>query len=110
MSTIPVPSETMSVARREMAFAPPLVHPVRAGVTLGVVLAGSHLLWSFLVAVGWAQPLADFLFRVNFVEPAYDVLPFSAGTAGMLLLVTGAVGFVTGWATARVWNWLTRRG
>lgn len=104
MSTIPHPSESMPVARRQATLAAPIVHPVRAGLALGIVLGGSHLLWSFLVAVGWAQPLMDFLFRVNFVEPSCTVTAFAAGTAVMLVLVTAGMGFVTGWAVARVWN------
>jgi hypothetical protein len=104
MSTIPHPSESIPVARREATVAPPVVHPVRAGLAVGIVLGGSHVLWSFLVAVGWAQPLMDFLFRINFVEPSYTVTSFAAGTAVMLVVVTAAVGFAMGWTVARVWN------
>jgi hypothetical protein len=90
-------------------MAAPFVHPVRAGLALGIVLGATHLLWSFLVAVGWAQPLADFLFRINFVEPSYTVTSFAAGTAVMLVAVTFAMGFATGWVVARVWNRLPQR-
>ena len=109
MSTIPHPSETMPAARREAAVPVMVVQPTRAGLSLAILLAGTHLLWSFMVAVGWAQPLADFMFRINFVEPSYTVAPFAAGTAVMLVAVTAGVGFATGWVVAKVWNWLPQR-
>ena len=71
---------------------------------MAVLLGGTHLGWSFLVAVGWAQQLLDFLYRLNFLKPVDEVLPFSAGTALMLVLVTSAIGFATGWALAATWN------
>lgn len=71
---------------------------------MAVLLGGSHLGWSFLVAVGWAQQLLDFLYRLNFVKPVDEVLPFNAGTALMLVFVTSAIGFATGWALAVTWN------
>jgi hypothetical protein len=104
MSTLPHPSSVVSAPPLERAPAAGFVVPRRAGITLAVLLGGTHLGWSFLVAVGWAQPLLDFLYRVNFVKPVDEVLPFNAGTALMLVFVTSAIGFALGWALAAVWN------
>ena len=102
MSTLPHPSSIVSPLQRSSIAG--LILPRRAGIAVAVLLGGIHLGWSFLVAVGWAQPLLDFLYRLNFVRPVDEVLPFNAGTALMLVLVTAMTGFATGWAFATVWN------
>ncbi len=77
----------------------------RAGLTLAVVLAGLHLIWVMLVAVGAAQPLLDFVFRIH-MEADAAVSEFAFGPAAMLLLVTAGVGYVSGAALAAIWNLL----
>jgi len=71
-----------------------------------VVLAGLHLIWVVLVAAGAAQPLIDFIFRIHMMEADAVVGEFAFGPAVLLLLVTAAVGYVTGAALAAVWNLL----
>jgi hypothetical protein len=104
MSTMPHTSAVVSSPPLERAPVAGHVVPRRAGLALAILLGGTHLGWAFLVAVGWAQPLLDFLYRLNFVEPGDTVLPFSAGTALMLVFVTSAIGFALGWCLAAVWN------
>ena len=76
----------------------------RAGLTLAVVLAGLHLLWGALVAIGVAQPLVDFVFRIHMMEADAVVGEFAFGPAILLLLVTAAVGYGVGAALAATWN------
>ena len=78
----------------------------RSGLTLAVVLAGLHLIWIVLVAAGAAQPLLDFIFRIHMMEADTAVGEFAFGSAVLLLLVTAAVGYVTGASLAAVWNLL----
>jgi hypothetical protein len=78
----------------------------RAGLTLAVVLAGLHLIWVALVAVGTAQPLLDFAFRIHMMEADATVGEFAFGPAALLLMVTAGVGYVSGAALAAVWNLL----
>jgi hypothetical protein len=66
------------------------------------------LLWSLLVALGVAQPLIDFLFWIHFIKPIYVIEPFAFGRAGILVLVTAAIGYVTGIAFAMLWNRVRR--
>jgi len=80
------------------------IHPMRAGMVLAVLFGGWHLLWSLMVAVGWAQPLVDFIFWIHFIRPVYVIESFNAGTALLLILVTAAIGFITGWSFAFLWN------
>ena len=78
----------------------------RAGLTLAVVLAGLHVIWGALVAIGIAQPLVDFVFRIHMMEADAVVGEFAFGPAILLLLVTAAVGYGVGAALASVWNLL----
>ena len=80
------------------------IHRQRAALTVAILLGGWHLVWSVLVAVGWAQPLIDFIFWIHFIRPVYVVEKFNVGTALLLIGVTAAIGYVVGWCFAVLWN------
>lgn len=76
----------------------------KTGLVLGIVFGGWHVLWSALVALGFAQKIADFVFWMHFIKPVYVIEPFDVTRAVILLVVTAAVGFVMGAVFAWVWN------
>ncbi len=76
----------------------------KAGLALGLFLGGWHLIWSILVAVGWGQPLIDFVLWMHMVHLPYIVGPFELGAAVVLVLLTTLAGFAIGWFLAFVWN------
>ena len=80
----------------------------QAGLALGVFLGCWHLLWSLLVAFHWAQPLVDFLFWIHFIKPVYVIEAFHVGRAVILILVTSAIGYVSGLCFAVLWNRMHR--
>ena len=80
------------------------LNPGKTGLAVGALFSSVHLLWSVLVALGWAQPLVDFIFWAHMVSVAYIVLPFDLGAAATLLVVTALIGFVVGNVFARIWN------
>jgi hypothetical protein len=80
------------------------IDPIKAGLALGAVIAAWHLLWALLVAIGWAQPVIDFIFWMHFIKPVYVVGPFDAGTAAVLVIVTFFLGFVPAFVFALLWN------
>ncbi len=80
------------------------ISALRLGIVVGVVIAALHAMWAAMVALGWAQPFLDFIFHLHMVTPPYHVETFEMATAGMLVGVTGAIGFVAGAAFAIVWN------
>jgi hypothetical protein len=76
----------------------------KTGLALGAVFAGWHLCWSLLVALGWAQPVIDFVFWMHFIKPIYVIEPFALDRAAMLVGLTAIVGFLIGAMFAWVWN------
>ena len=78
----------------------------KVGTVVGIVFGGWHLCWSILVALGWAQPLIDFVFWMHFIKPIYVIEPFQFGRMAVLVVVTAGIGFVIGSAFAVVWNLL----
>ena len=76
----------------------------RAGLALSGVLAGWHLAWSILVALGVAQAVVDFILWLHFIQPVYRIQPFELGRAALLVAVTAVIGFVLGAAFAALWN------
>ena len=85
-----------------------MVNPIKAGVTFGMLLGVWHLCWSFLVAVGWAQPLIDFVFWMHFIRLDYVVQPFSLPIAAVLIVVTSVIGFAIASLFGLLWNKLHR--
>ncbi len=75
-----------------------------AGLVLGLLLGGLHLLWALLVASGAAQPLMDFIFWLHFIRPVYVIEGFDPLRAAGLVLLTAAIGYAIGSAFALLWN------
>ena len=67
-------------------------------------LGGWHLVWSVLVLLGWAQTIINFILGLHMLSIPVQVLPFNIATAGLLIVVTFAVGYVAGRVFATVWN------
>lgn len=84
------------------------VNPNKAGLVLGMLVGGWHLLWATLVAVGWGQKILDFVFWVHFLKPPYTVGPFSAGVTALLIGLTAVLGYLIGYILGVLWNWIHR--
>lgn len=76
---------------------------LKTGLVFGLAIAAFHAAWAGLVLIGWAQPVADFIFWIHFIKPPYAIQPFELGKAGLLVAVTGITGFVMGWTLASLW-------
>lgn len=75
-----------------------------AGLALGFLLGGTHLLWALLVASGFAQGIIDLLFWLHFIRPAWQIDSFELGRAAGLVALTGAIGYVLGAALSILWK------
>lgn len=85
------------------------INALNAGLAVGSVVGLWHVMWSALVAVGWAQVVIDFVFWMHFIKPVLLVQPFNLGTAAVLVAITLTTGFALGYVLAAAWNWLAPR-
>ena len=76
----------------------------KAGLVVGSLAGGWHLLWSILVALHMAQPVIDFVFWMHFIKPTFVIEPFSFDRAIVLIVVTSVVGYVMGGCFGLLWN------
>jgi len=78
----------------------------KLGIVFGSLLGLWHLAWAALVATGVAQWLMDWVFRLHFIQPPYVVSAFKLNYAIGLIVVTSALGYISGWVGGALWNWV----
>ncbi|MFA6278664.1 MAG: hypothetical protein WC638_01060 [Candidatus Paceibacterota bacterium] len=82
--------------------------PSKTAITFAVLLGGFHLVWSVLVALGWAQAMMDFIFWAHMFSLAFVVKAFDATAALTLVIITAIMGYIFGYFMAIIWNRLHR--
>ena len=85
-----------------------MANPKKVGLVIAALIGEWHVIWVALVAVGWAQPLINFVFWAHMIQSIYIIKPFNAGAAVTLLAVTSMSGYIFGYAGAMLWNRLHR--
>lgn len=80
----------------------------KTGLVLGLFMAVVHAAWAVLVALGMAQGLIDWIFKMHMIENPYIISDFGLGTAAGLVIMTFVIGYVFGWVFAALWNSLRR--
>ncbi|MFA6917862.1 MAG: hypothetical protein WC285_03445 [Candidatus Gracilibacteria bacterium] len=81
----------------------------KTGLVVGAFFALCHLLWLVLVITGVAQVMMDWILKLHMLNNPMLVQPFDFANAGMLLVMTFAVGFVAGWVFALFCNLLRKK-
>ena len=79
----------------------------KVGLALGALVGVVHLVWAILVAVGWASGLVNFSLRLHFIDKPMAVLPFSFGSAILLIVIASVVGYIIGRIFSSLWNKFT---
>jgi hypothetical protein len=82
------------------------INPIKAAMSVGIVIGLYHCMWVGLVATGAAQSVLDFILRLHFIELNIRMAPYDAMTGAMLVGITFAIGALFGLVFALVWNWL----
>ena len=78
--------------------------PHKTGLALGAFVGLLHIIWSLIVALGWAQALVQFKLSMHMVSVPITILPFDIGTAVALVIMAAIVGYVLGYLFAVVCN------
>jgi hypothetical protein len=64
----------------------------RTSLIGGLCLACLHACWALLVALGWAQPLMDIIFKLHMLTPPFQVQAFDPLLAVGLIAITFLIG------------------
>lgn len=73
-------------------------------MALGFFAAFLHLVWSVLLALGWAKPLVDFKTALHGVKISYTLVDFSLAKAVALIVIAFVVAYIIGQIFANIWN------
>ena len=84
------------------------LNPTKTGLALGKLLAGLHLIWAVLVALGWAQALVNFSQWAHMVNMPVTVGAFDFLAAITVIIFAAIIGYIIGYIFANVWNWIHR--
>lgn len=84
------------------------LNPAKTGLALGKLVGGVHLVWVILVALGWAQALINFSMWAHMASVPVVVEAFNLSAAVTVVIVAAAIGYVLGYAFAKIWNYLHR--
>lgn len=85
------------------------INSICLGIVVGLFLAVVHIAWATLVAVGWAQPLMNFVFWAHFITPPYHIEPFELLRAVVLVGFVFVIGLLVGAGGGLLWNRLASR-
>lgn len=77
-------------------------------LTLGIVGAIWHAIWSILVWQGVAQRFVNWMFTLHFIRPPYSIQSFDFQIAAGLVGMAFATWFVFGLVIIYLWSWLKR--
>ena len=83
-------------------------NPNKVGLVFAILLGGSHLAWSLLVATGLGQLLYDFILWAHMIHLAVKIGPFDIIASITLLVVTAILGYAIGYIASLVWNRMHR--
>lgn len=79
-------------------------HPHKIGLVFGLVFGGVHAAWSLIVALGWGQPIFDFILWAHMINLPFIIGPFDLTASATLIVLTALVGYVVGRVVGIVWN------
>jgi hypothetical protein len=82
------------------------IRPHALGLIIAAQFAGWHAGWSFLVGIGWAQRLFDFVLQLYMVAPGVRIAGFSFLAATQLTVLATCFGYSLGLSLAAIWNLL----
>lgn len=81
----------------------------KVGLTLGALLALWHLVWGIMVALHWAQPFLNWIYKLHFLNNPFKVGVFNITTTITLMVVTFIFGYIFGWVFVYLWETIKKR-
>ncbi len=76
----------------------------KLGLALGSFAAFIHLVWVILVALNWAQPWINFVYKMHSINNPFMILPFDLTRSVLLIFIAFIMGNIIGNIFALFWN------
>lgn len=76
----------------------------KVGLVFAGLMAMAHALWAIMILIGVAKPFMDWILGLHFLNFQYSLYPFAWGSALLLVIVTGVIGYVMGLVLGWFWN------
>ena len=80
------------------------LNPQKTALGVGMFAATIKVIWSILVALGWAGPFLNWVLQIHFINETKTIAAFDIVTAITMIVVTFIVGGLFGFLFANVWN------
>ena len=79
-------------------------HRHHVAIVFAYLFGGLHTVWSALVLLGLAQPLANFIAWAHMFKEAPQIGSFDLTAAISLIVVTAAIGYALGFVGSTIWH------
>ena len=76
----------------------------QSAMAFGTIFLAIHLAWVLIVALGFGQPVSDWLSLTHFLKDFPEIASFDFITAIVLLVRAYIAGLIFGWLLAMCWN------
>ncbi len=76
----------------------------KVGLVVGSFAGLVHLVWGILIALGFAQPLLNFIYGMHSLNNPFTVMQFDLVRAVELVVMTFLIGYVVGYVFAILWH------
>ena len=80
------------------------MNPKKVGLVLGSFAGLFHFVWGVFIAVGFAQPVLDFVYNIHSLNNPFTVMPFDLMRTLGLIVFTFLMGYIFGYVFAALWN------
>ncbi|HBA45546.1 hypothetical protein A2W67_00205 [Candidatus Nomurabacteria bacterium RIFCSPLOWO2_02_40_28] len=76
----------------------------KVGLVVGSFAALMHLVWGVFIALGFAQPWMDFVYKMHFLNNPFTVMPFDLMRILGLVVIAFVMGYIVGYVFAVLWH------
>ncbi len=81
-----------------------MINTHKLGLVFGTFAGLVHLVWSIVVAMGFAKPLMDLMLKLHFINYSFTIADFSFKKAIALVVATSVGGYIVGNVWGIIWN------
>ncbi len=81
-----------------------MINTHKLGLVFGFFAGLVHVVWSILVAAGFAKLWMDLILKLHFINYSFTIADFSWKKAIALVVITTFGGYIVGNVVGLIWN------